>query len=66
MNSTTYINEIDIWQDKPKLAQLEISEKDWKPSVHFIGEKVVHIVAQGDESDETSDSSSDEEVKNLA
>ena len=66
MNSTTYINEIDIWQDKPKLAQLEISEKDWKPSVHLIGEKVVHIVAQGDKSDETSDSSSDEEVKNLA
>ena len=31
--------------------------------MHFIGDKVVHIVAQGEESDETSDSSSDEEVK---
>ena len=45
LNSNTYKNDIDIWQDKPKLAQLEISKKEWKPSVHNIGEKVVHIVS---------------------
>ncbi len=49
----------DIWQDKPKLAALEVSEIEWKPSVHRLGDEILHIVGQGDDNESSEASSCD-------